>query len=186
MLLSSQTATLTFAVPQVALLGIPASQSKAECQLTAADIKFPKGQVHTAWKPFTEMGISFESGLTTQHQPHLLVRWRLRKGLRGYHLALECLTIPMPKKLLQSMPTNYREVCEGPGAPISVLWSSDLITWLKVKTPSPPLFHLTLYIIRQPTEALPESGLDIIPWLCMLSDPFARTEATPEDAYVRR
>ena len=159
MLLSSQTATLTFAVPQVALLGIPASQSKAECQLTAADIKFPKGQVHTAWKPFTEMGISFESGLTTQHQPHLLVRWRLRKGLRGYHLALECLTIPMPKKLLQSMPTNYRELCEGPGAPISVLWSSDLITWLKVKRLPPPLSFILLYTLFA---SLPKLSLSLV------------------------
>ena len=79
------------------------------------------------------MEITLVSELEPSHDPHLQVRWRLRKTVYGYTLALECLTIPMNQRVVQNMASADRELCEGPGAPVTLLWSSDTIQWIMVR-----------------------------------------------------
>ena len=134
------------------------------------------------------MEITLVSELEPSHDPHLQVRWRLRKTVYGYTLALECLTIPMNQRVVQNMASADRELCEGPGAPVTLLWSSDTIQWIMVRlqhgfylsNPPPPFF------LHQPRGDLPITGLDFTPYLSLSPDGEESGAFQPQDAYIRR
>ena len=141
--------------------------------------------VCTAWKPFKEMEITLVSEAGPEHDLHLQARWRIRKSTHGYVLALECLTIPMNDKVLQSMSTTCRELCEGPGAPVTVLWISDPITWILVRR-CQALYPVLTPPFYQPQEDLNKTGLDIVPYLSLNPENEDDPLTLPEDAYIRR
>ena len=80
------------------------------------------------------MGVTLpdEVTLTGPMVNNFLARWRIRRGRDTYRLVLEGLVIPLSCDKIPAMSNTERELMEGPGAPVVILYTSEPITWLQV------------------------------------------------------
>ena len=110
-----------------------------------------------------------EVTLVGLQENHFLARWRLRRGQGYYRLVLEGLVIPFNKDRISQMHRDQRELVEGTGAPVVILYTTDPIYW-----------------IQPSDEEITGTGIPIIPWLVCKQDPFGEAANIPQDACIRR